>query len=98
MAKNNDKGRGILRWVFGGFLFAFAVIMLLSFVATVTVKGPYGYPLVPITAPGVIIWWIVILGAGVPGTLLLLRSIRNLKKRRPNKDDEKQEEEDNSEE
>ena len=92
----------ILRWVFGTLLALFAAMMLLSFVLTAVAKDIFGQRLYSMRAAIVIIWWVVILGAGAPGALLLRGAIKGLKKEdkkyEEDIDDEDDENEDEDEE
>ena len=72
----NNKVKTVLRWVFGILLAGLSLVMLLAFIFTATAKDAYGQPQVKIEAAGAIIWWVVILGAGVPAVLLLRKAFQ----------------------
>ncbi|MCL2299536.1 MAG: hypothetical protein FWC27_05255 [Firmicutes bacterium] len=65
------KLKTILRWAGGGLLALLSVILLLAFLFTVAANR--------ITAMDVVLMWVMILGLGAPGVLLLRKAILELK-------------------
>ena len=95
---DKNKVRAILRCVFGILLLAFALIMLFSFLATVTAKDMFGQPVADMTAMTVVMFWVVILGAGAPGALLLRKAIVESKNKKSEAIEADVEEDSNDEE
>jgi len=74
-----DKIRIVLRWAGGVFLSLLSVMLLFAFIAKACEKSvTYGY--LTLRAADVVFMWVVILGAGAPGVLLLRKAILGLKK------------------
>jgi len=74
-----DRLKVILRLAGGGLLALLAVIMLFAFIATATAQDMLGQPQYHMRAADVILMWLVILGAGAPGALLLRKAILEVK-------------------
>jgi len=68
----------ILRWGIGGALAGLSLLLITAFLVYLLTPRSYSSP--PMNAAGAVAMWAVILGAGVPGGLLLRRSILDLKK------------------
>jgi len=75
-----DRLKVILRWAGGIFLALLALIMFFAFIASATAKNALGQRMYHMAAADVVLMWLVILGTGAPGTLLLRKAILNLKK------------------
>ena len=73
---DKTKTKRILRWAAGTLLALLALLMLFSFFTTVLARDRFGQPRTQVPVFAGIFWWLVILGAGVPGTLLLRAAVR----------------------
>jgi len=73
------KIKTILRWAGGALLALLSVTMLLAFIASATAKDMFGQRVYRMAAVDVILMWLVILGTGAPGALLLRKAILGLK-------------------
>ena len=89
--------RDILRWVLGSIMAAISVLLMLAFLSyCLTPRPPYQPGM---NAAGVITMWLVILGTGIPGGLLLKAAIlKAFGKKGPAEDSEDEEFEDDEEE
>jgi len=85
---DRTKIKTILRWAGGALLALLSVIMLFAFIASATAKDMFGQRVYHMTAADVILMWVVILGAGAPGALLLRKAILGLKEGRAKRKDE----------
>jgi len=69
----------ILRWAGGGLLALLAAIMFFAFIFTAAKKDMFGQRVYQMAVMDVVLMWLVILGMGAPGALLLRKAIRELK-------------------
>jgi len=74
-----DRLKVVLRWVGGVLLALLAVIMFFAFIASATARDSLGQRMYKMAAADVILMWLVILGTGAPGALLLRRAILDKK-------------------
>jgi len=91
---DKTKIKTILRWAGGGLLALLSAVMLLAFIASATAKDMFGQRVYHMAAVDVILMWLVILGTGAPGALLLRKAILELKKDRAQREYEDDEDDD----
>jgi len=71
------KIKKILRWGFAGALAGLSLLLVTAFAVYLLTPRSYSSP--PMNTAGIVAMWVVILGAGVPGGLLLRNAILDIK-------------------